>query len=530
MEQFIAKYGEHIQGVLSGFDRLVLRGSLPRLNYWQWEPSMKMMRGKGMEEYLWQNEILFKDYSDHVKRVSERVKKASLEPYRKQGLPVEFVRSPAVDKDELAQKVAREKGIQSGLVCAVSSLEPSPTFEHRGTYMERRVRPCHVLYHYQIHPVMGWMHARIQTWFPFHIQVCVNGREWLARQMESDKLKYRKQGNCFAWIEDYKRAQEMMNKQLKMNWPQILEGFAQQLNPLHEAIFEKYPTDYYWICYQSEWATDIVFRDGKWLQKLMPKLVRHGALNFSSADVMRYLGKKVNQSGAIPANFGGTLQTDVKRRREGQRVKYRMNGNSLKFYDKAYTEVGGVLRAAETTINQVKDFKVYRPKQGGPEDDLRWRPMRKGIADLHRRAEVSQHANERLINSLASVDDSRTLEELTASIQQPTLWRQRRVRALRPWAEDRVLLEVVNHGDFMINGFRNRDLQPLLYPEPALTDAEKRKRSAAVSRKLRLLRAHGLIQKVSRTHRYQITGNGRTILIAILAAARTSLKQLDQAA
>jgi hypothetical protein len=44
----------------------------------------------------------------------------------------------------------------------------------------RRVRPCHVLYHYQIHGELGWMHARIQTWFPFNIQVGLNGREWLS--------------------------------------------------------------------------------------------------------------------------------------------------------------------------------------------------------------------------------------------------------------------------------------------------------------------------------------------------------------
>src|SRR5450631_4565202 len=122
----------------------------------------------------------------------------------------------------------------------------------------------------------------------------------------------------------------------------------------------------------------------------MPLLVRHGMLSFSSADVMRYFGRQVNQSGAIPANFNGTLETDLKRRQEGERVKYQMNGNSAKFYDKAYSEFGSVLRAAETTINTVNDLRVYRPTEGGPPEDLQWRPMRKGIADLHRRTTVSQ--------------------------------------------------------------------------------------------------------------------------------------------
>ena len=39
------------------------------------------------------------------------------------------------------------------------------------------------------------MYARIQTWFPFNIQVGLNGREWLARQMDKQNLKYRQQGN-----------------------------------------------------------------------------------------------------------------------------------------------------------------------------------------------------------------------------------------------------------------------------------------------------------------------------------------------
>jgi hypothetical protein len=98
-----------------------------------------------------------------VKRVSERLKKAALEPFEKRKTPVIFLRDPAVDKSKLAHQVASERGVTSGLVCAISAMDPSPTFEHRGTHIIRRTRPCHVLYQYQIHPELGWMHARIQT-------------------------------------------------------------------------------------------------------------------------------------------------------------------------------------------------------------------------------------------------------------------------------------------------------------------------------------------------------------------------------
>jgi hypothetical protein len=529
MQQFIEKYADQILGTLTGFDRLVFRGSLSKLNQSFWDPQLEAMVATGMEQYLSLNGILFKNYAGYVKRVSERLKKASLQPFEKQGLPVIFLRSAEADKDELARGIAEKKGIRSGLVCALSTLEPSPTFEHRGMRIIRRIRPSHVLYQYQIHPQLGWMYARIQTWFPFHIQVGVNGREWLAQQMDREALPYRRQGNCFVWIEDYARAQELMKQQLETNWSALLNEFAGQLNPVHESIFnEKYTASYYWTCYQSEGATDITFRQAEFLQRLMPLLTRHGMVSFSSPDVMRYFGKKVNQSGEVPAYFNGTLETDLKRRQEGVRVKYQMNGNSAKFYDKAYSVWGSVLRGAETTINTVNDFRAYRPKQGGPPEDLQWRGMRKGIADLHRRAEVSQNTNERLLNAMASVDDSRSVEELTARIQEPTQWNGRRVRGLRPWAEDKALCSALNHGEFLINGLRNRDLQKLLYIADAESSKEHRQRSAAVSRKLRMLRAHGIIQKVPRTHRYQVQSSARAILVAVLTTAHTSVHQLNQ--
>lgn len=530
MQQFIEKFKGQIAGMLSGFDRLVFRGALRRLQYGMWNQQLKATVARGMEEYLWQNKILFKDYAEHVKRVSERVKQSSLEPFKSQQKPIIFLRSPGENKEAIARKVAAEKKIDSGLVCAISSLEPSPTFEHRGTHIIRRMRPCHVLYQYQIHPEVGWMHARMQTWFPFHIQVALNGREWLSRQMDATGLKYRQQGNCFVWIEDYVQAQKLMDQQLEKNWAELLQGFATQLNPDHDTLFELYPSGYYWTAYQTEWATDLVFGQASELKRLMPLLVRHGMLSFSSPDVMRYFGRKVNQSGVIPANFSGTLEIDLKRRQEGDRVKYKMNGNSAKFYDKAYSEWGSVLRGAETTLNTVSDFRVFRPKEGGPEQDLQWRGLRKGIADLHRRAEVSQKANDRLLNALASVDDHHSVEELTAEIQKPIFWNKLRMRSLRPWAEDKTLLTVINHGEFLLNGFRNRDLQALLHGTGTVTPAQRRRRSAAISRKLRLLRAHGLIQKVPRTHRYHVTETGRTILVAVLASARATVQQLNHLA
>lgn len=521
MNQFIEKFTDQIQGVISGFDRLVLRGTLRRIVYEQ-----------GMKSYLWQNQILLKEFGQHVHQTSQRLKAASLAVAQQTGRPVKYLPSSQVSKEELARGIAAKHGVSQGLVCVLTSVEPcwsfevGPSRETKKLELTPKPRKCLFLYHYWMHPEFGFMNARIQTWFPFSIQICLNGREWLARQMNQAGVRYRRHDNCFSWIEDYPRAQALMDGQLRVSWPRLLDGIAAQLNPIHEEIFARFPVHYYWSTYQSEWAMDLVFRDPRQLRRLYPQLVHLGMTSFSSPDVMRFLGKKVTQQGAMPMNFVQEVTTDVKRRVEGVRIKHRLGGNSIKLYDKAYTEEAAVLRP-EVTINNPEQFRVYRPKEGDPGGELAWRSMRRGIADLHRRAEVSQKALDRYCDALAAVDDSTMLQELTGSIERRVNWNGTWVRAVHPFqSEDCALLQAVNRGEFAINGLRNRDLQRLLYSTPAASQAEARRRSAAMSRKLRLLRAHGLIQKLPHTHRYQVTAKGRLILNAILAARSATVNRL----
>ena len=113
------------------------------------------------------------------------------------------------------------------------------------------------------------------------------------------------------------------------------------------------------------------------------------------------------------------------------------------------------------------------------------------------------------------------------SIEKRVRWSKQWVRALHPFEPaDLALLQAVNRGEFTINGLRNRDLQALLFSTAPSTAAERHRRSAAISRKLRMLRAHGIIHKLPHTHRYQVTDQGRLILNAVLSAQRTTTQQL----
>lgn len=513
MQQFIARFRDQIQGTLSGFDRVVFRGSLRRLTHPQ-----------GMKMYLIQNGILCKEYKDHVAQVSQDLKNASVEPFRQQQLPVEHVYDPKSDKDAIARQLAAERGIREGDVCALTAMELTPTFQHQATTMAVRFRPTLVIYHYRIDPQWGWMHGRIQTWFPFYIHVCINGREWLARQMDRERLRYQRQDNCFAWVEDCERAQQLFNEQVAVNWQHLLQPVARRLNPLHDHIFRNFDAQYYWSGFQCEWATDVLFRPGV-LERLEPLLLRHGMFNYSPADVLRFLGKRISAQ-----RFPDEITTSFKIRAAGERLKHWIQGNSLKAYGKAKTPLGDVFRVETMTAN-VGVFRTYRPAEGGPDDALDWRRMRRGVADLYRRTEISQRANERYLNAFANVDDSTRFAELIQPLEQPCHFAGRRVRALRPFEpQDHALLLAVNRGEFAINGFRNRDLQTLLYCSRAEDPAERKRRSAAISRKIRMLRAHGLVQKVPKTNRYQVTAAGRRAIDAILTVQQTSIALLSRAA
>jgi len=505
VNRFLQRHAGKVMGVLSGFDRLVLRGTLRRLSY-----------AVGMKGFLDGRHVLLKHFGDFAQEMTERLKRATVREAEEQGRPVKYLASSRTRKDEMAREIAARDGIEEGLIAVLRCIEPCMSYEiYRNRDTKRleirsRERKCLHYYQYRIDPVFGFMGARIQTWFPFTVQMTINGREWLARRMADAGLEALRRENSFVWVDDVERAQRIMDRQLRLAWPRHLD----------RRMFQGDPQTYYWSVSQSEWATDLMFDAAPTLASIYPALVEHAMGTFSSPDVMRFLQGRVFQP------FKGEIVSDFKNRPEGVRVKHRLDENSVKIYDKQ----GSILRV-ETTVNRPARFKVYRPKEGDRDGERDWRPMRKGIADLHRRAEVSQASNERYLDALAGADTSKRLGDLLGPITAPRTWKHRRVRGLRPWLrEDIDLLSAISQGEFAINGMRNRDLRALLYDDESADPEERRRRSARVSRLLRLLRAHGLIRKLPRTHRYMVTDQGHAISAAVRASQVATMQGLGVAA
>jgi hypothetical protein len=206
---------------LSGFDRLVFSGTL-------WKDRLTGMKG-----YLWAHGLAAKDFGEHAEQISKRVKEASLAAVLAANRPVNYLNSGKDDKQQIALRIAAQDNIVEGPICVLTAVELCRSYAIKRNPQTQRPelaitpRKCLFLYHYLMHPVVGFMSVRLQTWFPFSVHIYLNGREWLARQMDQAGISYRRHDNCFTWIENVERAQTMMNEQRTTNWVQLFDPIVE---------------------------------------------------------------------------------------------------------------------------------------------------------------------------------------------------------------------------------------------------------------------------------------------------------------
>ncbi len=519
MKSFLQRFGVCVIGVLMGFDRWRFRGSKRWLCY-----------AEGARNFLSHHRVRLVDFHQpFAKRVTDALCDAIERPAEAAGI-YRYLNSSRFSKEEVALSIAREQGRTEGLIAVLGCTEPCQTVRVRknrdSKKLEVRIEPAKCLhyYHYYLDREFGLRYTRLQSWFPFTMHVGLNGRDWLAQQMTKAGLEFEKKDNCFPWIADFAAAQRLMDQQLKTNWPVLLDGWSRQSFPLGESLLPS-ELPYYWSVQEAEYATDIAFRSKEDLARIYVALVQHAYATLHGRDLLQFMNYRVRADG-LPVALG-EAKTTIKELVEGTCVRHHVLRNLLKMYDKA-----GLLLRIEALLLDLRHFKVLRPKEGDEGGRLSYRPLRKGVADMHRRAEVSQKINDRYLNSLATVAQPETLAELTEDMTQRTQWKGRAVRALNPLAsDDAALLAAVSRGEFLISGFTNADLRAILFPHAASDDpAEQKRLSAKVTRLLRLLRGHGLIVKEPKANRYKLTEPGRSKLSVVLAARQANTPQFLQAA
>ena len=224
LSRFVTKFTQLIVAVLSCFDRVVFKGYLPLTNGPALEGFvdhiLKIRRCDFIAFAQNQSETLV----DHAKRLAQQ---AGVEYRFLQG----FHR-----KDKLVDQILRQRPILEGLVCVCCCMETCPSFklirgkDRPGLIAARR--PQRVVYFYFLDPELGLISIRLTTWFPFTVQVYVNGHSWLAQQMLQHRLSFHLQDNAFTALDDPDAAQELADSFVDQNWAKILTRLVRPVNPL----------------------------------------------------------------------------------------------------------------------------------------------------------------------------------------------------------------------------------------------------------------------------------------------------------
>jgi hypothetical protein len=502
MSAFEIVHQDRIAGKLTCFDRLVFKGHLTRLH----QPG-------GMKGFLDHEGVYLKDFARYVTTMTGKIKAHAQQTAEAAGRPYLYLakthtKRSGTSKEDLARGIAERDGVEEGLVCVLAAVEPSVSFDiykNKETHrleVRRRPRPCLHFYFYFVHPELGFCHVRLQSWFPFEIQVWVNGREVLARALTKRKVPHIRYLNAIVTCANFFLAQRLSERLASRKWHTILASLAKVVNPHLPLLCRAGVGPYWWVTDQAEVATDVVFSSRRALEEVLPGLIAHASSAFSAEDVLRFLGRK------LTSQLACEVTSDARRRPEGWRVKHRMARNSIKCYDKA-----NVLRV-EVTINDPTQFRVLRVIEGRRV----WRPMRKGVANLHRYYQVGRAANERYLDALAAAPSNRHGSAVLDRHTRPIRNRGKRHPRLNPInRDDLALFRAVLAGEHAICGFSNKEVTRRLHLRPPADERETLRRCQRTSRLIVKLRGHGLVAKIPRRRRYRVTAYGQRVMSAALA-------------
>ena len=360
--RFAAKFADSIVATLNCVDRMIFKGYLP------------FGGDKQLNQFVDRLGIRRKDFLPGLEPLSERLVEHAKSAAAREGAPYQYLQGQH-SKEKLIDQTICERKLTSGLIAVLCCLESCRTVKLRYGDGKPRLaftrRPQRVLYYYLLDPEFGRVHVRIETWFPFTIQIYVNGHDWLAQQLAKQRPGFVQRDNCFLELDDPQAAQRQADRFFSLAWQSRLSRWAKQVNPLLKEVPWLRGMQYRWVIDQFEYSTDVLFRSRQHLAELYPRLLDHAAVHFSAQDILTFLGRKLH------GNFQGEVLTHTQKdRHPGARIKHRMKNNWLKMDDK----FGQVLRV-ETVINNPREFKVRRWRKRHGRRQRVWCPMNKGIAN-----------------------------------------------------------------------------------------------------------------------------------------------------
>lgn len=483
MELLQKRYASKISGMLSCYDRVIIKGTLPTVCY-----------ADGMTNYLFSHNILIFDYAKFAEPLRDKIRLNAEQLAVKNDLKIEFIRSTKARKEDIVKKNANLE--KSGLIYILSAMETCSSYQPwydkvtKKTFLKSKQAKCIHYYFYFNDPDLGFGYIRIPTWCPFQLQVYINGHNILANKLRLKNIGFHMLDNAFDYIEDFEEAQRLSRSIIldklmkKIDW----------LSKLYCPVLKEFEQSYHWSIMQMEYATDIVFKEQKDLKLLYEDLIATAIHTVKPANIATFFSQKIH------SNYEGEMGNNYNIRLEGSRIKHSMGPVSIKMYDK-YKKI---LRI-ETTVNDVSFFKHYRTvEHRDGSKSQQQAPVKKNIFSLVVLAEILQAVNARYLTFISTIEDRTVGKKKLLKITTSKKEKKRNYKGFNFFEKsDQNLLLYIASGEFLINGFRSKDLKKRF----------KDYSPFKISRILKRLRVLNLIKKVGKTYKYYITKLGEEAII-----------------
>jgi len=330
----------------------------------------------------------------------------------------------------------------------------------------------------------GPFFLKFSTCFPFTAKLCINGSEWARRQAAKAGIGFQALDNGFAACQDVPALQEICDS----------------LEPAHiEALLRKWlailPNPFTAEDEVAGYCYELSVLQAEFSLTQMPGAPVAGRIFFEQ--VLRD-NLDIGRPDQISLVFGRRIITRGRRRTPGKfRTRVVTDGVTPSLHAgyknskvKQYHKLGKAIRT-ETTINDTRDFGLSRR-----------------LTNLPALRQIGFTASRRLLGAQRISHDpirgARAFTALTAPVIHDD---GTRIPGLR-FGDTRVhaLLQALLTHRLLPRGFTNRELRALIAPllgnEPEDITAGK------MTYDLRRLREHGLIQRIPRSRRYQVTDTG----------------------
>jgi len=395
-------------------------------------------------------------------------------------------------KDDVAQRYLAAFDQEEGILFIGKAQEKAHVFrtekrrDARGTY-PWIVRSTAMVNHYYVYLVdrdFGPLFIKFCSYFPYPAKLCLNGHEWLKRQLTRRQIPFTPLDNGIQASDRPARVQRIADEldaaKIDAVFRKWLRRLPHPFAPAHRAAGYRYHLS----ILQAEFALTQVLDRPLTGRCFFEEVLREN-LDLGRPDRMQLIfDRRVTRR--TPGLFRTRILTDG--------VVPSLHVQYKKSKVKQYHKEGQALRT-ETTVNDTYDFAIGR-----------------ALRHLPALREIGFTANRRLLRAESLSHDCLIGDDQFHALTHPVLHEAQRAAGLR--FDDRrtqALLHALCLFALAPTGFRQRDLRPLvaqlLGRDPTAYAAGQ------MTYDLRRLRLHGLIARAPRSHRYQVTETGLRVAL-----------------